>query len=324
MRAGGYTLTLLATQRTFPILRSLADGTKDRQELRRDAGFPAQSTLRSHLANLEAAGVTARSMPDSFPGVLEYDLTDAGKELLDVADVLASWLSESPQGKLQLGTDQARIAVKGLVDGWLAHMLAPLAVKPRSLTELDKTLTKVSYPTLERRLETMRIAEQVEVRERTGAGTPHLLTRWMRRGMAALMAAARHEHRNDREQADPVARADLESAVKVVAPLLNLPRQMSGLCQLSVHVPGDGRHSSILGLLEVKRGKPEFATVYPQREPNAWASGTAEHWFSTLIDGEPQGLKLSGDGELALTFFQSWNRSLFKPRSSIGQFPNKN
>ncbi len=231
MRAGAQTLTLLGAPRNYLILQALAEGPARLFELRREAGSPAQSTLRAHLKALEGVAAIAKRRQDSFPGTLEYELTEPGAELMEVAEHLRRWLAEAPAGPFEPGTDPARAAVKGLVDGWLAHMLAPLATEPLSLTELDRRLTTVSYPTIERRLETMRLVAQVETGERSIAGTPYVLSPWLRRGLAPLAAAARWEHRNAPAGAEPITRLEVESSLAIVAPLVSLPSEPSGVCR---------------------------------------------------------------------------------------------
>ncbi|HEX6689475.1 MAG TPA: winged helix-turn-helix transcriptional regulator [Solirubrobacterales bacterium] len=311
MRVGSQTLTLLGAPRIFLILRSLAEGPRAQIDLRRDAGSPAQSTLRSHLRTLDAADAIVKRRRDSFPGTLEYELTEAGRELLVVAASLQRWLTLTPQGPLELGSDPARAAIKGLVDGWLARILDPLASEPLSLTELDRRLTTVSYPTLERRLETMRLTEQIEAKTRNGGGTPYTISAWVRHGIAPLAVAARWEERNKQAGADPIARRDIDSALTIAGPLFELPMQVSGICQLAVRIPDGNRRRRFLGVIEAQSGKVEFDAVYPQREPDAWASGTVETWFSAIVDADTSGLKLSGDSDLVRALLDAFHGGLF-------------
>jgi len=319
MRAGAQTLTLVGAPRNYLILQALAEGPKGQLDLRRAAGSPAQSTLRGHLKALEGIGAVVRRRRDVFPGALEYALTEPGRELLAVAAHLCLWLESAPAEPLELGSDPGKAAVKGLVDGWLAGMLSPLSDAPLSLTELDKRLSAVSYPTIERRLETMRLAEQVEMKPRTGAGTPYAVTPWLRQGIAPLAAAARWEHRNDAAGTTPVARADIESALTLAAPLLGLDPSLSGLLQIAVRPPtARGKSQRSLGLIEVRGGKVVgLAEIYPQRKPDAWASGTVDGWFTTIIDGERGDLRVSGDRILADALLGQIHSRLFHDDAGV-------
>ena len=324
MRAGGYTLTLLATPRVIPLLTSLAEGVKGRLDLRRDSGFPAQSTLRTQLARLESLGAIAGRRGDAFPGALEYRITDSGRELLDVAQMLIGWLALKPAGPLEPNSDEARAAVKGLVDGWLARMLTPLADAPHSLTELDKRLSTASYPALERRLETLRLTELVEERVRKRGGTPYAPSDWLRRGVGPLALAARWEHQTHPQDAEPLSRQELESALRISSPLLALSPETSGECQLVLRQPVKrGKGKRILGLLEIERGKASIGAVYSRRKPKAWASGTADDWFIAMIAGTPERLRLSGDTAPLLEVLTGARRELFQLLSptALTNFP---
>jgi DNA-binding HxlR family transcriptional regulator len=311
MRAGGKTLTLLGAPRTILVLRSLSEGTKGQLELRRDAGSPAQSTLRGHLRTLETTGVVLKHRRDTFPGALEYSLTDPGRELLTVARSVERWLAMAPQAPLELGSDPAKAAIKGLVEGWTATVLPALADGPLTLTQLDKRIAAVSYPTIERCLQTMRLARQLEVGERSNKGTPYAVTDWLRHGLAPLTHAARWEHRHQADGAAAVDHIDIADALILSAPLFRLPGRLSGICQLAVNEPGGSRDDRRLGYLEVRRRELTYGQVYPDISPDAWASGTVDSWFATVIDTNAGKLKLSGDRKLASDIFERLHNTLF-------------
>ncbi len=228
-----------------------------------------------------------------------------------MATVVERWLAACPETPLDLSGDPGRAALKSMVDGWLARMLAPLAERPLSLTELDRQLTTVSYPTIERRLEALRLAEQVEIRERTGGGTPYMLTRWLRGGVAPLAVAARWEHRHASDGAVPITRLEIESATKIAAPLISVPYALAGICQMAVRVADGERKRRLLGLIEVRNGDVYFGEVYPRRKPDAWASGEIEAWFSAIIDGDPGSLRCNGDRDLIDALLTHLHESLF-------------
>ncbi|HXS47363.1 MAG TPA: winged helix-turn-helix transcriptional regulator, partial [Solirubrobacterales bacterium] len=136
-RSGAQTLALLASPLNILILRALSEGPKRQTELRRVAGAPAQTTLRAHLQGLSEIDAIVKSRRNRFPGVLEFELTEAGRDLLSVTTALGRWLRCAPEGPLELGSDAAKAAVKALADGWSTTMLRALAAGPLSLTELD-------------------------------------------------------------------------------------------------------------------------------------------------------------------------------------------
>ena len=177
------------------------------------------------------------------------------------------------------------------MDGWSTTVLSELAGGPLSLTELDRRTSVVSYPTIERCLETMRLAGQLETGARRPTGTPYALTGWMRRGVGPLTLAARWEHRRNAARADPIRREDVAGAVALAAPLVTLPAGLSGTCQLAATLPSAGGCERFLAAIELRAGEISFGPVYPDRKPDAWASATVDTWFALLIDAEPRGLR---------------------------------
>ena len=298
MRAGGQTLTLLGTPRNVLILESLAAGSKGQFELRRDAGALAQSTLRRHLGNLETAGVVIRNRLNSFPGTLNYALTEAGRELLLVVDSVERWLDRAQQGPLELATDAGKAAVKGLIDGWLTKILDPLASEPLSLTQLDTKVTSVSYPTLERRLEAMRLADQLDEGSRNGKGTPLTISNWLRVGIGPLLFAAAWEDRHTQKDADPWGRAEVESAFKIASPLLRLRPEHNGVYKVSLASKDGDRRRSESALVSIQDGDVAYCDGESKPQPDVCVSGSRAEWFSTATDPDSLGLKIDGDPSL--------------------------
>lgn len=310
-RSGAQTLALLASPLNILILHALADGPRRQTDLRRAAGSPAQTTLRAHLRALTDIGAIHRNRRNRFPGVLELELTESGKDLLSVTGALERWLGFAPDGPLELGTNAAKAAVKALADGWSTTIVRALAAGPLSLTELDHIIGALSYPSLERRLGAMRLADQVEARPRNGRGTPYAVTGWLRRGVAPLTTATRWERRHLSTEAVPITRIDTEAAFLLTAPLLRLPDGLSGSCRMAVEIPnGQTRHLAG-ALIDVRDGKISSCATRLQGSPDAWASGSIEAWLAALIEADSDGLELGGDGRLARTFLDSLHEALF-------------
>jgi len=163
-RSGAQTLVLLANPIVVAVLQALSEGSKPQSELRQVAGSPAQTTLRAQLRGLEEIHTVEGRRQNSFPGVREYELTATGRELVAVLSVLERWLAAAPEDPLPLGSTAAKAAIKALAEGWSTRMLRALAAGPLSLTELDRVIATLSYPSLERRLTAMRLVSLVEAR----------------------------------------------------------------------------------------------------------------------------------------------------------------
>lgn len=296
-RAGEHVLKLLATPLNFMVLRALAERPMRLAELRQATGLPAQTTLRGHLASLTEIGVLDKHPTSQMPYAVENELTPMGVDLLKVADRLEWWLNQSPKGPISLETGAAKGVVKAFVDGWGSMMVGDLAGRPMSLTELDRHISELSYPALERRLSSMRLAGLIEARPGDGSRTPYAITAWARRGVVPLAAATRCERVHMCNRAAPVTQEDIEAAFMLALPLVGLPDDVAGSCQLEVEA--DEVVSEQAGVqVKVERGRVVACAAGLGPSPAAFAVGSAATWFSAIKDGTAS-LLSTGGGQLA-------------------------
>ena len=224
------------------ILRAHLDGPLRLPDLRERIGGAAQTTLRGQVGNLRAIGALERHVRGGMPYTVENELTDVGRGILDVAEVVEAWLTRAPQGPIAFGSEPAKGAIRSLVGGWGSTVLRALAAHPLSLTELSGVIPEISYPSLERRLSAMRASRQVEVlQNETGKSRPYAMTDWTRQAVGPLIAAGRCECEHIAEVAEPLTRIDIEAAFLLAVPLVLLPIPRSGSCRLVVDTAeGDG------------------------------------------------------------------------------------
>jgi DNA-binding HxlR family transcriptional regulator len=296
-RAGERVLTLLATPLNFMVLQALAERPMRLAELRQATGLPAQTTLRGHLTSLGEIGVLSKRPTSQMPYAVENELTELGHDLLDVADLLERWLNQAPKGSISLQTGAAKGVVKAFVDGWGSTMMADLASRPMSLTELDRRIADLSYPALERRLSSMRLAGLIESWPGARSGTPYAVTEWARRGIVPLAAAARCERVHLCDRAAPVTQGDVEAAFMLALPLVGMPPDVAGSCQLEVEADAVmGEQAGVL--VEVERGKVVACASGLTASPVAYAAGPVSMWFAAIKDGTAS-LLSTGGGQLA-------------------------
>jgi DNA-binding HxlR family transcriptional regulator len=302
---------LLAAPLNSVILRSLSEGPKQQVELRRETGSPPQTTLRAQLARLAEVGAISKQRRNRFPGVLEYELTPAGRQLLFVATALETWLERAPDGPLTLGDNAAKAAIKALADGWSTRMVRAVAAAPLSLTELDRIIADLSYPSLERRLGAMRLAGQVEARPGNERGTPYAATDWLRQSVAPLIAAARWERRHQAPTTAPMGRHDVEAAFLLAVPLLELPPEVSGSCRMAADMPDGGGRRLAGVMVEVENGGIASCATQLDGHPNAWALGGPQSWLGAVIERDLDQLEVGGDGQLARLLVDGLHGALF-------------
>ncbi|WP_424244125.1 DNA-binding HxlR family transcriptional regulator [Elusimicrobium posterum] len=73
------------------ILRELMPGTKRFGELKKSIGEVTQKVLTSNLRSMEQDGLLLRKIYAQVPPKVEYTLTDKGRSLCPVLNVLANW-----------------------------------------------------------------------------------------------------------------------------------------------------------------------------------------------------------------------------------------
>lgn len=299
IRAGAKALSVLAAPLNLQVLRALSERPMRLAELRKATGLPAQTTLRGHLATLVESGVVSKRPTQQMPYAVENELTPLGKGLLTVADRLEVWLSNAPEGPISLESAAAKGAIKALVDGWESKMIRALAARPLSLTQLDRLISDFSYPALERRLASMRLAGLVEGQRGQGGGRPYSVTEWTRLGVAPLAAASHCERVHMRDDSAPVTQIDIEAAFLLATPLVGLPAGAAGSCQLEVEATPGALPRAAGVQVTVERGRVVSCVSQLQPTPGAYAAGTAIKWFNAVKDGDVKELRFGGSGQLA-------------------------
>jgi DNA-binding HxlR family transcriptional regulator len=317
MRAGTSALSLLARPLNVIVLQNLAEGPRPLVDLRCEAGSPPKTTMRQHLRILSETGVIVKRREDGFASQVDYELGEAGRDLLKVAEITQGWLSTAPGGSISLGSAAAKSAVKALIDGWSANVLRALAATPLSLTELDSLISALSYPSLERRLTAMREAGQIVPLSVRGKGTPYAATTWLRQAVGPLAAAIQWERRFVAADTATIAPADAETAFLLAVPLARLSEDLSGLCRFTVELPGrDGpRTAGIVAGME--GGRVTSCTSRLQGDAEAWASGSARAWLSALVDEDVEALEVGGDCRLAVALLDGLHHQLFRMQIRI-------
>jgi DNA-binding HxlR family transcriptional regulator len=298
VRAGALGLTLLSDPLDAPILKALEDGPMPLIDLRQTVGSPAETTLRKHLKSLTDLGLLTKCQQPEFPGPVTYELTSSGRELCTAAAATEAWLKTAPGGPMPFGRPVAKSALKSVVDAWTTKMARALAVKPLSLTELDRLLPSVNYPALERRLTAMRLAGQIEPMPGRAGSTPYRVTRWMREAVAPLIAAANWESRHHPTGREPLGRLDFEAILLLAIPLVTLPSAASGTCQLTVDLPNSRQDVAAGVAVAIENGYPVSCTANLSTESTSTVRGPGPAWLAVLMGEIQTGILFDGDKDL--------------------------
>jgi len=304
-RAGSVALSLLAAPLNFHILKTLEGEPKALLDLRRAVGSPPQSTMRLYSRTLTEQGIIDRRRRAEFPGSAEYLITESGRDLLGVARILQDWLRVAPEEPILLGSPTSKSATKALVEGWSTNVVRALAARPLSLTELNRLIPKVSYPSLERRLGAMRLAGLVEPQPGNGRGTPYAATEWLRRAVVPIAAAAGWERHYRPKDSKSIGRLGVEAAFLLAVPLLDMPVDFRGRCRLAVEVQSGSSPVFAGVLVNFEEGKIVSCTSRLEGEVEGWVVGTPEAWLSRMKGDDQPSLALGADLVMAEALLDS-------------------
>jgi DNA-binding HxlR family transcriptional regulator len=319
VRAGGTVLSLLAGPLCGPILSAHLDGPLRLPDLRERIGGAAQTTLRGQVGNLRTIGALERHVRSGMPYTVENELTDVGRGMLAVAEVVEAWLSRAPQGPIAFGSEPAKGAIRSLVGGWSSTVLRVLATRSLSLTELSAAVPELSYPSLERRISAMRAFHQVEVLNEAGKARPYAVTDWTRQGVGPLVAASRCEREHIPEDTESLTETDIEVAFLLAVPLAVLPTGSSGVCQLMVNTAEseepEGPMRQAAGIhVDLEHGEVVSCVSELKQDPSTWAVGPVEAWAEAIADGCFDNLRVGGrDEDLARGLIEGLHHSLSVP-----------
>lgn len=298
-RTGSQALSLLAAPLNVEILKAMKDGPRNLLDLRQAVGSPPQSTMRVYTRTLADIGVLERRRRNEFPTSAEYSITPSGLALLEVAVILDTWLEAAPDGPLALGSVAAKSTTKALIGGWSANIVRAVAARSLTLTELNVLIPKISYPSLERRLGAMRLANLVEAQLGDSRGVPYLATDWLRQAILPITAAVAWEQRFLREPEAKIGTIDAEAAFLLAIPLIRLAPEVSGKCRLSVEVRGGSNPIFAGVVLTVEEGDVVSCTARLGGTVDASASGTPGTWIRQVGGASDHQLEMSGDVALS-------------------------
>jgi DNA-binding HxlR family transcriptional regulator len=298
-RAGAQALSVLAAPLHVHTLKALKDGPMDLIDLRRAVGSPPQSTMRVYTRTLEKLDILERRRSNAFPATAQYAITPVGMSLLKVAAFLQEWLQAAPDGPILLGSVAAKSGTKALIGGWSSNIVRAVAARALSLTDLNMLIPKISYPTLERRLDAMRVSKLVAPQPGDGRGTPYGPTAWLRQAVVPLTSAASWERQFIPEPDAQIGRLDVEAAFLLSIPLMALDSGVTGKCRLSVELRGGSAPAFAGVVLGIDEGKVVSCTSRLEGDVHASASGSALAWMRQMNGGPPGQLEVSGNFPLA-------------------------
>lgn len=240
-----------------------------------------------------------------------YEVSDVGREALFVAFVVERWLQSAPRGPVPFDSTEAEEAVAALAEGWSTGVIHALAHAPLTFRELRDAVDRMRRRALRRHLSAMVDLGLVETGPSDGDGVVYGITDWLRAGLPPLIAAARLERRDPKEGMAPIDALDVEAAFLLSLPLLELPRELSGVCRLGVNLEDDDR-SPLTGVTaRIDQGRVVSCHPGLDRPADAWAAAPAGDWLDTVIEPDAKAVRTGGDRWLARALLATLHKTLF-------------
>lgn len=319
MRAGSKALSLLSVPLNVQLLTAMSDEKPiSLMTLRRMTGAPPQTTMRGRLRAFSEMNILTKRSQSGFAGSVDLELTRTGRDLVEVAEEMQTWLNLAPDVPPEMGTPSAKSTIRALSEAWSASIVRALAARPLSLTELNSLLTSITYPSLERRLAALRHSGQIEVCAASGGRTPYRVTTWLRQAVAPLLFAVQWERSTLGRSAPPVTALDVEAILLLAIPLVEFPAYLSGSCRLTVELRDGPDRPPFAGvLLAVRDGKLTSCTTRLEGVMDAWASCSVPTFIAAVLAGDMNGMEIGGDAELARSLIDGIHRAVHRPEAAL-------
>lgn len=287
----------MATPLNLEILKALSTGPRSVPVLLEALGDPPRTTAHKRLRELVDLGALGRRRDSGFPRTTTYTLTPGGERMLELEPTVARWLAAAPKGRLSLGSSVARKAIEALVEGWSSSIIAALAHQPASLTEIDRRVDSVPYPSLERRVVALRKTGLVRIAKAKVRGTPYEATDWLRHAVAPLLTAADLERRAS--SASALDAREIWAVLLLTLPRVRLPPQSHGRLAVVVHPESrradePERRAPIGATLEIRGGRVVDCVLEIDEAVPSWALGTPTYWSDAALDGTVDRLRVGG------------------------------
>jgi hypothetical protein len=106
-------------------------------------------------------------------------------------------------------------------------------------------------------------------------------------------------------QASALRRIDIEAALLLAAPLVELDAGTSTVCRVAVEL-GNGPGADYAGVLvTVEEGKPTSWLSRLNGKADSWASGSVADWLLWFTGREDERLEFGGDPSVAMALVES-------------------
>jgi len=283
-------LKLLAEEWMVAVLHGLADGALRPAELERalpDAGHSVVMRRLRHLLENELVsynhqpGIPPNARSAGVPHQAHYNLTDAGRMLLEVTAEAGRWeqawcLRDERRGPA--GT----LAIRLTADEHMRKITLLLADGPLCTKDLGRRATDLGRSALQRRTRELVLAGLLE-RHARGRVPLYELTAAARHLALVAMLAGRWEWQWSRPE-HPAPGRDLDKLLHLLAPVAHIPEPIAGICRLHLDAAaGDHPDHEHDIYLAARAGNLVALSGAPTAPPEAVGHASPEAWCDALL-----------------------------------------
>ena len=258
-------------------------------------------------------GVAPTEPDDATEGKIDpgatVEVTDAGRDMLDVIGVFTSWLRQCPAGAMDFDA-QAGPSVDALLGGWASATLHAFAAEPLTIAEAGERIGVLGLDAIADRVDALEAQGLLEALP-AGAEPRYAASDWLRRGIAPILAAMRMELRHPPGGTAPIAVADFEAALQLALPLLQLPADVSGSCALAAQLEREVSETPVGVTVRVEEGRVVSLELAIDDSADALATASAVEWLDTLVEIGVNRVHTTGDRRLAGLLVDGLHETLF-------------
>ncbi len=95
------TMNVLTGKWKLPIIASLVFGKKRFKDIEREIPKITPKMLSKELRELELNGIITRKVLDTYPVIIEYQITESGRNIKIVLDAMVKWGIEHRKGMVE-------------------------------------------------------------------------------------------------------------------------------------------------------------------------------------------------------------------------------
>jgi DNA-binding HxlR family transcriptional regulator len=320
-------LRCLSEEWTIPVLRELEAGSLRPSELDEHLPRVAHAALTRLLRDLRAHGVVRRRRSGGLSPQADYTLSESAPALMAIAEAAERWARNCspPDSGRRPAT---RLALRLTADEMTRAILLALADEPLSPARLDERLPQIGRSAARERLVQL---ERAGIVRRTNLNGPHRsLTPSARRLSLIVILANRWERQwEQQDEQESYGSSDIPGLLQLVAPVVQIPEPLAGVCQLRIATDPPGQEATGQGTPEPehKTHAPGLDTpaqdVYLVAEqgrlaalraaatpPHAAGMAPPEAWYDALLHKQLDGVRTSGNEALLAQVLESVSAAL--------------